>query len=124
MQKNKPLNVDEYIEAAPLIAQEKLREIRSILKKIAPDAIEMLKWGNPVLIEKRILFSYSAYKKHINFMPTGPAMKPFEKELSGFSTGKDTIQLPYDKPLPISLIQKIAEYRVKDVKENDAKWMY
>ena len=124
MQKIKPSNVDEYIDAAPLIAQEKLREIRSILKKIAPDAIEMLKWGNPVLIEKRILFSYSAYKKHINFMPTGPAMKPFEKELSGFSTGKDTIQLPYDKPLPISLIQKIAEYRVKDVKENDAKWMY
>ena len=124
MQKIKPSNVDEYIDAAPLIAREKLREIRSILKKIAPNAIEMLKWGNPVLIEKRILFSYSAYKKHINFMPTGPAMKPFEKELSGFSTGKDTIQLPYDKPLPISLIKKIAEYRVKDVKENDAKWMY
>lgn len=124
MQKIKPSNVDEYIDAAPLIAQEKLREIRSILKKIAPNAIEMLKWGNPVLIEKRILFSYSAYKKHLNFMPTGPAMKPFEKELSGFSTGKDTIQLPYDKPLPVSLIQKIAEYRVKDVKEHDAKWMY
>jgi len=124
MPKINPSNVDEYIDAAPPFSQEKLREIRSILRKVAPNATEMLKWGYPVLIEKRILFSYSAFKKHINFMPTGPAMKPFKEELSEFTTGKDTIQLPYDKPLPTALIQKIAEYRVKDVGENDAKWMY
>jgi len=124
MAKIKPSNVDEYIDAAPSIAQEKLREIRSILRKVAPNATEMLKWGNPVFIDKRILFSYSAFKKHINFMPTGPTIKPFEKELSEFNTGKDTIQLPYDRPLPTTLIQRIAEYRIKDVRENDAKWMY
>ena len=124
MSEFKPSNVEEYIDAAPLIAQEKLREIRSILRKVAPNAIEMIKWGSPVLFEKRILFSYTAFKKHINFMATGPAMKPFEEELSDFTTGKDTIQLPYDKPLPSALIRKIAEYRVKDVRENDAKWMY
>jgi uncharacterized protein YdhG (YjbR/CyaY superfamily) len=124
MPKIKPSSIDEYIDAAPLFAQEKLREIRSILRKVAPNATEMLRWGYPVLFEKRILFSYSAFKKHINFMPTGPAMKPFEEELSEFTTGKDTIQLPYDKPLPTALIKKIAEYRVKDVTENDAKWMY
>lgn len=124
MPKIKASTVGEYINAAPPVAQEKLREIRSILIKVAPNATEMIKWGNPVLFEKRILFSYSAFNDHINFMATGPAMKPFEKELSEFTTGKDTIQLPYDKPLPSSLIQKIAEYRVKDVKENDAKWMY
>lgn len=124
MPKIKPSNVDEYIDTAPLFAQEKLREIRSILSKVSPNATEMLKWGYPVFIEKRILFSYSAFKKHINFMPTAPAMKPFEEELSEFTTGKDTIQFPYDKPLPTALIQRIAEYRIKDVRENDAKWMY
>ncbi len=124
MPKIKPSNVDEYIEAAPLVAREKLREIRSILRKVAPNATEMLKWGNPVFFENRILFSYSAFKTHINFMPTGPAMIPFVKELSEFTTGKDTIQIPYDKPLPRKLIQKIAQYRIKDVRENDAKWMY
>jgi uncharacterized protein YdhG (YjbR/CyaY superfamily) len=124
MAKIKPSSVDEYIDAAPLFAQEKLREIRSILRKVAPNATEMIKWGYPVLFEKRILFSYSAFKKHINFMPTGPAMKPFKEELSEFTTGKDTIQLPYGKPLPTALIQKIAEYRINDVRANDAKWMY
>lgn len=124
MPKIKPSNVDEYIEAAPLVAREKLHEIRSILRKVAPNATEMLKWGNPVFFENRILFSFSAFKTHINFMPTGPAMQPFVKELSEYTTGKDTIQIPYDKPLPHKLIQKIAQYRIKDVRENDAKWMY
>lgn len=124
MPKIKPSHVDEYIEAAPLVAREKLYEIRSILRKVAPNATEMLKWGNPVFFENRILFSYSAFKTHINFMPTGPAMQPFVKELSEYTTGKDTIQIPYDKPLPRKLIQKIAQYRIKDVRENDAKWMY
>jgi len=50
----KPKTVDEYIEAAPEHAREKLNEIRSLLKSVAPDASEELKWGQPVLIEKRI----------------------------------------------------------------------
>ena len=124
MSKIKPANVDEYINAAPSFARDKLREIRSILKKVAPNATELLKWGYPVFMEDRILFSYSAHKTHINFMPTGPAMEPFREELSEFITGKDTIQLPYDRSLPGILIQKIAKYRIKDVRENDAKWMY
>jgi uncharacterized protein YdhG (YjbR/CyaY superfamily) len=120
----KPANVDEYIDMAPKGAREKLMEIRSILKMAAPGATEELKWGQPVLIGKRILFSYSAYKSHLNFMPTGPALKPFLKELEGFRTGKDTVQFPYDRPLPANLIRRIALYRMKDVEENDAKWMY
>lgn len=124
MPKIKPKSVDEYIEAAPPEAQKKLREIRAILKKVAPNAKEMLKWGSPVFEDGRILFSYSAHKSHLNFSPTGPAMKPFKEELAKFKTGKDTVQLPYDKPLPKTLIRKIAAFRAKQVKESDARWMY
>ena len=124
MAKTKPTTVSEYIEAAPKDAQKKLRELRALLKKVAPGATETLKWGSPVLEEKRILFSYSAYKSHLNFMPTGPSIKPFRKELAAYKTGKDTIQFPYDKPLPKALIRKIATYRAKQVREKDARWMY
>ncbi len=124
MPKTKPTTVAEYIEAAPMEAQEKLREIRAILKKVAPGAKEILKWGSPVFEEGRILFSYSAHKSHLNFSPTGPAMEPFQEELAKLKTGKDTIQFPYDKPLPKTLIRKIAAFRAKQVRENDARWMY
>jgi len=123
MSKSKPATVDEYIDAAPEAAQEKLRELRSILKEIAPDATEALKWGSPVFEEKRILFAFTAFKSHLNFMPTHSALTPFKEELAEYNTGKDTIQFPYNKPLPKALIRKIAEYRAKDVRENDTRWM-
>jgi uncharacterized protein YdhG (YjbR/CyaY superfamily) len=115
--------VAEYISTAPKEARGKLRELRAILKKVAPKATEALKWGSPVFEEKRILFAYAAFKTHINFMPTPSAMKPFETELAKFKTGKGSVQFPYDKPLPTSLIRKIAAFRVRELKEKDAKWM-
>ncbi len=121
MSDNKPTTVEAYINASPDYAQEKLNEIRSMLKKVAPNATEELKWGQPVFIEKRILFSYAAFKNHITFIPTGPSLEPFKNELSTYKTGKDTIQFTYDKPLPNDLIERIARYRHKDVLENDAK---
>jgi uncharacterized protein YdhG (YjbR/CyaY superfamily) len=124
MPKTKPTTVDQYIDAAPEQAREKLREMRALLKKVAPNATETLKWGYPVFEEGRILFSYSAHKYHLNFFPTSPAMEPFKEELAKFKTGKDTIQFPYDKPLPKGLIRKIASYRAKQVRDNDARWMY
>lgn len=124
MAKPGPKTVEEYIRAAPKEAQPKLREVRAILKKVAPKATEGIKWGYPVFEEKRILFSYAAFRSHINFMPTQPAMVPFKEELADFVTGKDTIQIPFDKPLPKALIRKIAAYRAKQVREEDARWMY
>ena len=56
-------------------------------------------------------------------MPTKTTLNSFKEELAAYTTGKDTIQFPYDKPLPKALIRKIAAYRAKDVKENDARWM-
>jgi uncharacterized protein YdhG (YjbR/CyaY superfamily) len=124
MTKSRPKTVDEYIDRSPREAQAMLRELRAILKKVAPKANETLKWGSPVFEDGRILFSYSAYKLHLNFMPTKPAMEPFMKDLSRFRTGKDTIQFPYGQPLPRALIRRIAAYRLTQVKAHDARWMY
>src|SRR5688500_630007 len=119
----KATSIEGYINAAPKEAQAMLRELHAILKNVAPKATEAIKWGSPVYEENRILFSFSAFKKHATFMPTRKSLIHFEKELEGFSKGTDTIQLPYDKPLPKALIKMIATHRAKDVRENDAKWM-
>lgn len=124
MSEPKPSTVSEYIAAAPREAQKHLHAIRSVLKKVAPGAIEALKWGYPVLQEKRILFSYSAHRSHLTFMPTGPAIEPFRMEVTEYKTGKDTIQFPYDQPLPTALVRKIATYRAEQVRDEDARWRY
>ncbi len=42
-------------------------------------------------------------------------------ELSDFETGRDNIKLPYDRPLPLDLLRRVAEYRVNEVQDG-AKW--
>ena len=120
---SKPTTVSEYIDAAPQAAKPKLREIRALLRKVAPQSKEAVKWGMPVFEEGRILFAFAAFKSHLNFMPTPAAMQPFASELAKYTTGKGSIQFPYDKPLPRALIRKIAVFRLKEVREKDARWM-
>lgn len=120
----KPTTVEEYIEQLPEIAQQKIIELRTILKSVVPGARESLKWGKPVFESETILFAYSAHKAHLSFVPTGPSLKPFEKELSEFSTQKDSVQFPYKVSLPEQLIRKIAQFRKDDVELRAAKWKY
>ena len=119
----RPRTIAEYISAAPKAAQKNLRGLRALLKKAAPKAAEVIKWGYPAFEERRILFAFGAFKSHTNFMPTPSAMKPFKKELAGYKTGMGSIQLPHDQPLPKTLIRRIAAHRVKEVREKDARWM-
>lgn len=123
MTKTKPTTFAEYLASKPKEAQKHLRELHSILKAVAPKTKPAIKWGNPVYEENRILFALSAFKSHVNFMPTQASLLPFEKELEKFKTGKDTVQFPYDQPIPKALIKGIATHRAKDVRDNDARWM-
>lgn len=122
MPRSTAATVPAYIEAAAKQAQPHLRELRTLLRRAAPSATEAIKWGSPVLEEGRILFAYSAHRAHLNFMPTGSSLEPFREELGGYKTGKDTIQLPYDQPIPKQLIRKIARHRINNVKAG-ARWM-
>jgi uncharacterized protein YdhG (YjbR/CyaY superfamily) len=123
MTRKRPTTISEYIEAAPPKGQAHLRGLYALLKRLAPEATEAIKWGNPAFEESRILFAFSAHRGHINFAPTPAALVAFKRELAKHKTGKGTLQIPYDKPLPEELVRKLAEYRIMDVRENDARWM-
>ena len=121
--KTKPDTIDKYIRTKPDEAQKKLRELLEVLRKIAPCAKEEIKWGVPALSYERILFTFAAYKDHINFYPTPSVLNQLQGELTGFRTTKSSLQLPYDEPLPITLIKKIAKLRVYECKELGKRWM-
>jgi uncharacterized protein YdhG (YjbR/CyaY superfamily) len=118
----KPKTITEYINVAPKDAQEKLREIHACIRKSAPGAKESIKWGMPAFSYRRILVMFAGFKHHIGFYPTPSALKSFAKNLSKYKTGKGSIQFPLDKPLPVALIRKIIEFRVKANLEEDGKW--
>ena len=122
MKKTKPKDITEYISAAPEEAQKKLREMHACIRRATPGATEGLKWGRPAFSYKRILVTFAACKNHIAFYPTPSAVKAFAKDLEKFSKATGSIQFPLEKPLPLPLIRKITAFRVKESKQQDAKW--
>ena len=120
--KPRPKTVIEYINAAPKQARTKLREIRACIRKAAPGAKETLKWGMPAYTYHRILVTFAAFPHHIGFYPTPSAVKAFRDDLAEFTTASASIQFPINQPLPLGLIRKITEFRVRESLEKDRKW--
>ena len=124
MASRRPTTIAEYIRAAPRQAQPHLRRLYAILKSVAPEAEEAIKWGTPFFVEPRFLFAFSASKTHCSFSPTAAALTEFRKELDGQKRTKYTLQIPYDEPLPEALVRRIAEYCLRTVGErkDDGFW--
>jgi uncharacterized protein YdhG (YjbR/CyaY superfamily) len=124
MATKRPTTIAEYIRAAPREGQPHLRRLHALLKSVAPEAQEAIKWGSPFFVEPRFLFAFSAHKAHVSFAPMADGLEAFRKELKGHKTTTNFLQIPYDEPLPEDLIRRIAEYRVRVVSErkDDAFW--
>lgn len=99
-------NVDAYLKAAPDAARRKLAQLRAIVKSLAPDAAERISYGMPYYKLNGALVGFAAFKNHIGFFP-GAIVQDFKNELAGYKTSKGTVQLPLDKPLPVTLIKTL-----------------
>lgn len=106
----KPQSIDEYIAAQDEEIQPKLMEIRTILKSALPEAVERISWSMPTYWKGRNIIHFAASKSHLGIYPGEEAILAFADELSEYSVSKGTIRVPYDKPLPTELIEKIARW--------------
>ena len=117
MKKTNSANIDDYMATFPEDIRIILENIRETVRKAAPDAEETIKYDMPTYVLDGNLVYFAAFKQHIGFYgaPTGdPA---FEKALSGYKTGKGSVQFPYTQPIPMDLITKIVKYRIRQNKE-------
>src|SRR5689334_1759149 len=107
MASKRATTIPDYIRAAPREGQPHLRRLYAILKSVAPQAQETIKWGIPFFVEPRFLFAFSAHKAHLNFAPTAAGLEPFRKELDKHKTIKGALQIPYNTALPEDLVRHI-----------------
>lgn len=111
--KAEPKDIDEYIAGFPKDVQLILEQIRATVKEAAPDAEETIKYAMPTFTLKGNLVYFAAFKNHIGFYATPTGNEAFKKDISGYKTGKGSVQFPLDKPMPLPLITKIVTFRVK-----------
>lgn len=108
---------EEYMATVPETSIGKAHEIREIIRKAVPKATEVISYNIPAFKLDKVLVWFAGYKGHIGFYPGGTAIGVFQDDLSKYKTSKGAIQFPLDKPLPVSLINKIVKYRIKEVAE-------
>ena len=112
-------NVDEYIASFPEDIRARLGELRALIHEAAPEAVEAIKYHMPTFVLRGNLVSFAAWKKHVSIYPVTTEMEAMIPDIADYKTsGKGTIQFPYDRPLPLDLIREIVAFRVKEALAN------
>lgn len=87
-----------------------------MIHKSAPGAEEAMSYGIPTFkLNGKNLVHFSAFKEHIGFYPTPSGIAKFKKELSAYEGARGSVKFSLNKPIPYALIEKITQYRVKEV---------
>ncbi|NDV46613.1 hypothetical protein D0T49_06090 [Paludibacter sp. 221] len=113
---NKINTIDEYIASYPPEIQERMIQIRSIIRKTAPEAKEKISWGMATFVQNGNLVHFAGQKNHIGFYPGVSGVDFFKTLSADYKTTKGGIQLPNNKPLPLKLIEEVVKFRVKENK--------
>jgi uncharacterized protein YdhG (YjbR/CyaY superfamily) len=105
--------VDDYIETFAEETQLLLQELRSIIKKAAPQAEEVISYKMPAYKQNGVLVYFAGYKNHVGFYPTSTGIENFSHEFGKYKWSKGAVQFPLNEKLPKALIIKIVKHRIE-----------
>ncbi len=109
--------VEAYIAAVPEPTRTTLRQLREIIRSAVPNgSFEVISYGIPAFALPKPFFGYAAFKNHLSVLPfSGSLFSSFAEELKPYTRTKSSLHLPFDKPLPASLIRKLVRARVASI---------
>src|SRR5204863_9742673 len=117
MGKRVPKSVDEYIAAQPEGVRPKLEQVRAVIRRAVPEAVEGIRYRMPgyKLHVKPILY-FAGFKEHYSlFAASGTFFAALEDELKGYELRKGTVHFPLTNPVPVKLISRIAKIRAAGI---------
>lgn len=106
--------IDEYIAEFPEETQKPLREMRALIREVAPAATETISYAIPTFVLNGNLVHFAGYQHHVGFYPAPSGMTAFESELSRYKRAKGSVQFPLSEPLPADLIRRMVAFRVQE----------
>lgn len=109
-----PKTIDDYIAGFPRDVQALLKQVRKAIRKAAPDAEEAIRYRIPTFVLNGNLVHFAAFKNHIGFYPSPSGIKAFKSDLFAYKCAKGSVQFPIDQAMPLSLIERVVTFRVKE----------
>ena len=111
--------VTSYIAAQPRSSQAALKKVRAAIRKGAPGAEESIAYGMPTYtLDGRAVIYFAGWKEHYAIYPaTAELVAAFRKELAPYEVNdKGTIRFPLSDPVPMTLIGRLAAFRLEQVR--------
>jgi uncharacterized protein YdhG (YjbR/CyaY superfamily) len=117
MKQDPPKSVDEYIAAQPEVLRPKLEQVRAAIRGAVPEAVEGIGYRMPgYKLHGKPMLYFAAFKEHYSlFAASGTFFAALEDELRGYELRKGTVQFPLTKPVPVTLIGRIAKLRATGI---------
>lgn len=114
-------SVDEYITSQPEAVQGALKRVRSTIRKAVPGAEEVISYKIPTYkVDGAAVLYFAGWKQHYSLYPAGErVVATFKDELAPYEINKGTIRFPLSEPVPVKLIERIAQFRAKEVADRE-----
>jgi uncharacterized protein YdhG (YjbR/CyaY superfamily) len=106
--------VDTYIAALPPDQREALTDLRTRLKALLPDHLEVMSYAMPGLRQPgpkgKMVVGYAAFARHLGLYRHSGTVIP-QIDCIPFKTSKSGVLFTPDRPLPDALLQQIIATR-------------
>jgi len=100
-----PETVDQYIELQSPEARMHIIGLRNIILRCVPGVAERIAWSMPVYRKDGFSVSFTACKKHVSLYLEDCVLETLREQLSGFVVRKNAVYLPYDRELPLEVLE-------------------
>ena len=107
-----------YFASLPPPVRKRLKEVRDIVRAIAPNGVEVFSYGVPGFkLNGKPLVWYAAFTHHTSLYPMTEAIRrAHAAALKGYKMSTGTVQFPLDKPLPVGLVKRLVKARLAEVR--------
>ena len=117
MQKTVPKSVDEYLAAQPKEVRVKLEQVRAVIRKAVPEAVEGIGYRMPgYKLHGKPMLYFAGFREHYSlFAASGTFFNALKEQLGDYELRVGTVQFSLTKPVPVNLIRRIAKLRAAGI---------
>jgi uncharacterized protein YdhG (YjbR/CyaY superfamily) len=108
-----PVTVEAYIAGFPPAIRARLRQVRAVVRRAAPEAVERISYRMPSLELHGALVYYAAFQGHIGFFPPVDGDARLLRALAPYANERGNLRFLHDEPLPLGLIARVTRQRLR-----------
>lgn len=99
---------EAYLESVSPQARQRLEAIRAQVEALLPSATRCIGYSMPAYKDGRFFFYFASFKNHIGIYPPLTEDAALVQELEPYRGPKGNLSFPYNEPLPLELIGRVA----------------